>query len=64
MPQHGMHRFSVTTCQIETLIWLTQVRAQMDLAAEATVGHDADVIAIFPFSMVDVFSNDFGRRYG
>ncbi|XP_039449919.1 DNA helicase MCM8 [Culex pipiens pallens] len=58
--QQGMHCFPVTTRQIEALIRLTQARARMDLAAEATIGHALDVIAILRFSMVDVFSNDAG----
>lgn len=55
-----MHCFPVTTRQIEALIRLTQARARVDLAAEATVAHALDVIAILRFSMVDVFSNDAG----
>uniref|UniRef100_A0A1Q3EXY8 DNA helicase MCM8 n=1 Tax=Culex tarsalis TaxID=7177 RepID=A0A1Q3EXY8_CULTA len=58
--QQGMASFPVTTRQIEALIRLTQARARMDLATEATVGHALDVIAILRFSMVDVFSNDVG----
>ncbi|XP_035783583.1 DNA helicase MCM8-like [Anopheles albimanus] len=56
-----MDMIPVTTRQLEGLIRLTQARARIDLASEATVAHVRDVLAILRQSMLDVFSTDEGE---
>lgn len=53
----GIDSVPVTTRQLEALIRLTQARARLELAAEATVHHARDVLAILRYTMIDVLSN-------
>ncbi|XP_055377911.1 DNA helicase MCM8 [Condylostylus longicornis] len=48
----------ITARQFEGLIRLTQARARADLSQEATLNHAMDVISIFRFSMMNVFTTD------
>lgn len=50
----------VTTRQLEALIRMTQARARIELASEATVEHARDVLAILRYTMIDVLSADKG----
>lgn len=44
----------VTTRQLEALIRMTQARARIELASEATVEHARDVLSILRYAMADV----------
>lgn len=56
--RQGIDSIPVTTRQLEALIRLTQARARVELAAQATRQHALDVLAIFRYTMVDVLSTD------
>lgn len=56
----GIDSVPVTTRQLEALIRLTQARARIELASEATVEHARDVLAILRYTMIDVLSTDRG----
>lgn len=56
----GIDSVPVTTRQLEALIRMTQARARIELATEATVEHAKDVLAILRYTMVDVLSTDRG----
>lgn len=56
----GIDSVPVTTRQLEALIRMTQARARIELASEATVEHARDVLAILRYTMIDVLSTDKG----
>lgn len=56
----GIDSVPVTTRQLEALIRMTQARARIELAHEATVQHAQDVLAILRYTMIDVLSTDHG----
>lgn len=56
----GIDSVPVTTRQLEALIRMTQARARIELASEATVEHARDVLAILRYTMIDVLSTDRG----
>lgn len=56
----GIDSVPVTTRQLEGLIRMTQARARIELANEATVEHARDVLAILRYTMIDVLSTDCG----
>lgn len=56
----GIDSVPVTTRQLEALIRMTQARARLELATEATVEHARDVLAILRFTMIDVLSTERG----
>lgn len=56
----GIDSVPVTTRQLEALIRMTQARARIELANEATVEHARDVLAILRYTMIDVLSTDHG----
>lgn len=56
--RRGIDSVPVTTRQLEALIRLTQARARLELAAEATVEHARDVLAILRYTMIDVLSTE------
>lgn len=56
----GLDSIPVTTRQLEALIRLTQARARVELADEASLQHAVDALAIFRYTMVDVLSSDDG----
>lgn len=56
----GIDSVPVTTRQLEALLRMTQARARVELAEEATVAHAQDVLAILRYTMVDVLSTDRG----
>lgn len=56
----GIDSVPVTTRQLEALIRMTQARARIELASEATVEHAQDVLAILRYAMIDVLSTDCG----
>lgn len=56
----GIDSVPVTTRQLEALIRMTQARARIELASEATTQHALDVLAILRYTMIDVLSTDRG----
>lgn len=58
--RHGIDSVPVTTRQLEALLRMTQARARLELAKEATVEHARDVLAILRYTMVDVLSTGKG----
>lgn len=56
----GVDAIPVTTRQLEALIRLTQARARVELADQATLEHALDALAIFRYTMVEVLSSDDG----
>lgn len=58
--RHGIDSVPVTTRQLEALVRMTQARARLELAKEATVEHARDVLAILRYTMVDVLSTGKG----
>lgn len=58
--RRGVDSVPVTTRQLEALIRMTQARARLELAPEATVEHARDVLAILRYTMIDVLSTDHG----
>lgn len=58
--RRGIDSVPVTTRQLEALIRMTQARARLELAPEATVEHARDVLAILRYTMIDVLSTDRG----
>lgn len=58
--RRGLDSVPVTTRQLEALIRMTQARARLELAAEATIEHARDVLAILRYTMIDVLSTDHG----
>lgn len=56
----GVDAIPVTTRQLEALIRLTQARARVELADDATLQHALDALAIFRYTMVEVLSSDDG----
>lgn len=54
----GIDSVPVTTRQLEALIRLTQARARLELAPEATLEHARDVLVILRYTTIDVFSTD------
>lgn len=58
--RRGLDSVPVTTRQLEALIRMTQARARLQLASEATIEHARDVLAILRYTMIDVLSTDTG----
>lgn len=58
--RHGIDSVPVTTRQLEALLRMTQARARLELAKEATVEHARDVLAILRYTMCDVLSTGKG----
>lgn len=56
--RRGIDSVPVTTRQLEALVRLTQARAKLELATEATVEHAKDVLAILRYTMIDVLSTE------
>lgn len=56
--RRGIDSVPVTTRQLEALIRLTQARARLELANEATIEHARDVLAILRYTMIDVLSTE------
>lgn len=56
----GVDSVPVTTRQLEALIRMTQARARLELATEATIEHARDVLAILRYTMIDVLSTERG----
>lgn len=56
--RRGIDSVPVTTRQLEALVRLTQARAKLELATEATVEHARDVLAILRYTMIDVLSTE------
>ncbi|XP_025104122.1 DNA helicase MCM8-like [Pomacea canaliculata] len=50
----------ITTRQLESLIRLTEARARLELREEATAKDAEEVVEIMKYSMLDVFTDQFG----
>ncbi|KAK7103109.1 DNA helicase MCM8-like [Littorina saxatilis] len=57
---HSKDSTPITTRQLESLIRLTEARARLELREVATPSDAQDVIDIMKYSMVDVFTDQFG----
>uniref|UniRef100_A0A4W3KDN4 DNA helicase MCM8 n=1 Tax=Callorhinchus milii TaxID=7868 RepID=A0A4W3KDN4_CALMI len=51
----------ITTRQLESLIRLTEARARLELREKATKGDAEDVVDIMKHSLLDTYSDEFGR---
>ncbi|XP_066561850.1 DNA helicase MCM8 [Amia ocellicauda] len=58
---HGADSTPITTRQLESLIRLTEARARLDLREQATKTDAEDVVEIMKHSLLDTFSDEFGR---
>ncbi|RDD46487.1 DNA helicase MCM8 [Trichoplax sp. H2] len=59
--RYGSNITPITTRQLESLIRLTEARARLEMRVEATKQDALDVIEIMKNSMLDIFSDEYGR---
>ncbi|XP_006626063.1 DNA helicase MCM8 [Lepisosteus oculatus] len=59
--KYGTDSIPITTRQLESLIRLTEARARLELREKATKTDAEDVVEIMKHSLLDTYSDEFGR---